>query len=185
MARPGRRRSPETQVRDAQCLAMRRAGLTYPQIAQQIREQFTREAAITGEKPRGFSAPSAVDAVKRALREYYREEYADAVAIELERLDDLIRQTLRIASARHYVVSEGRVVNGPDGIPLEDYAPKLQAVVVLRGLSESRRKLLGLDAPRRQVIEVITEDAVDRMIAELTKEITENGAHLPKAITAG
>jgi len=159
-------------MRDAYALQLRRQGLTYSQIAEQIARKLTEEAALTGGSPRGYTAMAAHEAVKRAIRDNYREDVQNAAELELERLDDLIRQTMAIAARRHYVVSNtGRIVEGPDGSPLEDNAPRLAAIARLQSLGESRRKLLGLDAPARQRIEVITEDVVDNMIRQLTEEL--------------
>jgi hypothetical protein len=46
-------------------------------------------------------------------------------------------------------------------------------------LSESRRKLLGLDAPAKARVQVITEDLVDAEIAKLAMELAENDDHAP------
>jgi hypothetical protein len=167
-----RKRSVETQLRDAYALSLRRQGLTYDQIAAQIARKLTEEAAATGSQPRGYTDAAAHDAVKRALRDTYREDVANATQLEAERLDDLYRLNMRIFLQRFYVSSpSGKLVNGPDGQPLEDAAPRQAALRELRALSESRRKLFGLDAPQRRVIEVITEDAIDGMIASMREDV--------------
>ena len=43
----------------------------------------------------------------------------------------------------------------------------------LRHLSQSIRKLLGLDAPSRRIVEVITEDVIDAELRALTAEMAE------------
>lgn len=42
----------------------------------------------------------------------------------------------------------------------------------VRGWSESLRKLMGADAPQRREISIITEDAVNNAIKELTSEMS-------------
>jgi hypothetical protein len=182
-----RSRSTETRIRDAHALELRRQGLTYDQIAQVIAHEMAEESAVTGEQPRGYTGVAAHHAVKRALRDSYREQVNDATQLELERLDELIRQTIKILGARHYAFSAatGRIATMPDGSLMQDYGPKLQAIQVLKGLSESRRKLLGLDAPQRRVVEIITEDMVDGMIAAAQEDIKLRRAEQLKAIEAG
>jgi hypothetical protein len=167
-----RHRNVEVQLRDAYALQLRRQGFTYDQIAEQLARRLADEAAATGAQPPGYTSMSAHRAVKRALQDAYREDVADAQRLELERLDELLRQTARIAVSRHYVVSNaGHVVIGPDGQPLEDPGPRLAAISLMKSISESRRKLLGLDAPQRRVIEVITEDTIDGMIASMREDV--------------
>lgn len=43
----------------------------------------------------------------------------------------------------------------------------------LRRLSESIRKMLGLDAPSRRIVEVITEDVIDAELRQLEAEMAE------------
>lgn len=69
---------------------------------------------------------------------------------EFDRLETLGREALRVLEKDHLVVNAGRVVFfGPDGQerPLLDDGPKLAAINTLVKVSESLRKLLGLDAP--------------------------------------
>lgn len=76
------------------------------------------------------------------------EEYR---TMELERLDLLQAEATRILKSQHPFVSGGKVLTGftQDGKPIgiTDDGPKLQAIEKLIRISESRRKLLGLDAP--------------------------------------
>lgn len=94
--------------------------------------------------------------VQTALRRLAALELASADelrALELARLDMLIVEAARVLAATHPYVSGGKVLSGftPDGQPigLTDDGPKLAAIKELRALSESRRKLLGLDAPAK------------------------------------
>lgn len=76
--------------------------------------------------------------------------------MELMGLDTLAVEALRILQADHPLVSGGKVLSGftEDGKPvgLTDDGPKLAAIAELRRISESRRKLLGLDAPAKTAL---------------------------------
>jgi hypothetical protein len=152
----GRSRALATRERDAHAVELRRRGLTYGQIAKEL----------------GFRAQSgAFDAVRRGIRDTYREDTEGATSLELERLDEMARTLYRVLATRHYAVSkDGTVVVNPvTKEPLVDDGPVLEAVEGLRKVSESRRKLLGLDAPTRTRVEVVTEEAVDAEIERLTR----------------
>ncbi|WP_214371036.1 hypothetical protein [Pseudonocardia sp. H11422] len=75
----------------------------------------------------------------------------------------------------HHAVSAGRLVLR-DGAPVPDPRPKLEALQVLLRVAERRSKLLGLDAPTRGRVEVITESSVDAAIRQLEAELAERGA---------
>lgn len=95
----------------------------------------------------------------------FREEtHAEAVekleelrALEVDRLDMLIRAAVEVLERKHVTISGGKVIrmmadgevaeDGEAGEPLIDDGPTLQAIDRIAKLSESRRKLLGVDAP--------------------------------------
>lgn len=157
-----RTRATATRIRDAHAVEFRRRGLSYAQIAEQLELR---------------SASSACDAVKRGMRDLFREEVLDAVQLELERLDDALRTEYRIMLARHRAVnSKGELVRDEQGHPVYDDSLNHQAAQGIKSLSESRRKLIGLDAPARSRVEVITEDVVDAELADLARQIAENDA---------
>lgn len=146
--------------RDAQFLELRRRGLTYRQIAAQ-----------QGVK----SQKTAYEAVQRALADAIQEPAAEVRQIELDRLDEYMRHALRVLATPHLVVSQGVVAEHPvTGEPLADDQPVLQALDRLLKISERRARLLGLDAPARSRVEVITEDAVDAEIKRLAEEVAEH-----------
>lgn len=163
-------RSAETRVRDAYCLQLRRQGFTYVQISEQVQRQLNEAAALTGGATRTFSHVSAWRAVKRAIADLPADERYTQRLISEERLEDLYRQTMRILVQRHYVVAlqSGRIVNGPDGVPLEDTAPKLAAIARLQSIEESRRKLLALDA--RPGGQTFTDADADALLEQLNSE---------------
>jgi hypothetical protein len=104
----------------------------------------------------GVSMKTAHQDVHQALAELAALELSSAGelrALELARLDDLAIAAARILQASHPLVSGGKVLSGftNDGtaIGLTDDGPKLAAIDRLVRISESRRKLLGLDAPAK------------------------------------
>ncbi len=88
---------------------------------------------------------SAMDAVKRALDSAPAEDGAMARKVELERLDQLVTAATEVLRREHLAYNNKGVVEW-GGAPLLDDGPTLAAVDRLRQLSESRRRLLGLDA---------------------------------------
>lgn len=130
-------RGPEEVTHDARAAELRGQGKTYAAIAKEL----------------GVSRGSAHDAVGRAFRDILTEPAEHARAVELARLEDAHDAALTVLLREHLTVSHGKVITIKDDqgndVPLIDDAPVLQAVDRIRALSESRRKLLGLDAPSR------------------------------------
>jgi hypothetical protein len=155
-----RHRTTADRDRDIKAVELARRGLTYDQIAAQM----------------GYRDPSgAWKAVQRGLADAFREEASALTQLEMERLNALTRLFERIIATRHYLVSlgSGKVIRDPvTNEPIADDGPALQAGLALLRVSESRRKLRGLDAPARKQVEVIGEDAVDAAIARLEAEIS-------------
>ena len=100
----------------------------------------------------GVSIATAHDRVKRALAAVPVEAVDQLRSVELEHLDSLARVLLLITPASSGATRTERI----------------QAVRELRQISESRRKLLGLDAPTN--INLLVTDQmqaeIDAMIAE-------------------
>jgi transposase len=115
----------------AQALTLRTQSKTYRDIA----------AAL------GISVSTAHDAVQRGLRETMQEPADDLRRLELEKLDALERGALEVIQAQPHVVSGGQVTTQADeGL-------KLQALQTLLRVSESRRKLLGLDSAAKVTLD--------------------------------
>jgi aminoglycoside phosphotransferase (APT) family kinase protein len=80
--------------------------------------------------------------------------------VELDRLDELARTAWRVLYERHlHIGMRGEIARHRDtGAPLLDDGPVLAAIDRLLTISESRRKLLGVDAPAK--VTVLTMDAI-------------------------
>lgn len=127
-------RSPETVARDAEAARMRSRSMTYQQIGDAL----------------GVSRQAAHQMVQRAMAETLAEPAAAVRQFELDKLDAAERLVLAALDRKHYVVSHGKVIRfGEDADALEDDGFVLSAVAHLIRISESRRKLLGLDAPQK------------------------------------
>lgn len=140
-----------TAERNAEACRLRTQGWTYRQIA----ERF------------GIDVHTAWDAVRTALRETQQEAADDVRRLELgrldaelERLNDLDRAARKVLDRHHVTVANNGTIVHHNNEPLLDDAPVLQAVDRLlrieearRKNGESRRKLLGLDAPSRVSVE--------------------------------
>jgi hypothetical protein len=140
---------------DARCLDLRRAGLNYREIARTV----------------GLSVSNVHGRVMRGL-DRTRREPADALReLELARLDALQEALTRVLGRAHVTVSGGKVVTtkGDDGqeVPLLDDGPTIAAAQALVRVQESRRRLLGLDAPARVDARVLSIDELDMQIKEL------------------
>ena len=123
-------RSIKTAELDAKAAQLRVNGLSYREIAREL----------------GYADhTSAIDAVRRAIAAAPRETGAEAQQVELGRLDKLVEAATRILETDHLAYNNKGVVEW-GGEALKDDAPALAAVAALMRLSESRRKLLGLDA---------------------------------------
>lgn len=117
-----------------QALELRKQGQSYRAIA----------AALT------VSVATAHADIQQALGELAELEHESAAeyrTMELERLDTLAVEAWRVLSVTHPLVSGGKVLNG-----YADDGPKLGAIDRLLRISESRRKLLGLDAPTKTAL---------------------------------
>ena len=141
-------RTVSTAEDDANAARMRASGFSYREIA----------------KATNCSTSAAHDRVQRALAAVPVEAVRELRQVELERMDDLVKQMLVILRSDHPLVSHGRVMPG-----LSDVRPKIAAVQTLLRISESRRRLLGLDEPIKHEVRVndkITEE-IERLALEL------------------
>lgn len=150
--------------RDAQALKLRAQGYSLQYISDQL----------------GYGGRSNVrDALEKAKADVIDTPARELVAQELANIDYLIDVTLGVLHENHVTVSHGRLITMDDGSPLPDHGPVMQAVVTLKGLYESRRKLLGLDAAIKLEATVHETTQADLELEELLRE-----ARAANAITA-
>ena len=118
-------------------------------------------------------------AVKKILDGIIVEGRDEAIKIELDGLDMMTRAVIDVLEAKHYLVSDGRIVylgdkDDPDRKELLDDAPVLQAVDRLLRIADRRAKLLGLDAPKRHEVYDATSD-LDEAVQGLAAELAAAG----------
>src|SRR3954451_99443 len=153
-------RHEKTKRRDAEAAKLRVRGRTYQDIADEL----------------GYASPGAShDAVSRSLAESVRVPFEQQRELALNQLDQLASEAWTIVQARHCVISAGKVMS-VDGEPLSDPKPVLDALAVLIRIEERKARLLGLDAPRKSPVAVITEEMVDTEIARLEAQIAAHSA---------
>lgn len=154
-------RGPEDVARDARAAELRGQGLSYRAIAREM----------------GTSVSTAYDGVARAFRATLTEPAEQARAVELARLEDAHDAALAVLLREHLTVSHGKVITVKDeqgnDVPLIDDGPVLQAIDRIRALSESRRKLLGLDAPSRVSVDA---EHIGQEVADLLNALTQAAA---------
>lgn len=92
---------------------------------------------------------------------------------ELAELARISRYLLDVMNREHICVDHGRVILD-EGRRVLDDAPGIRAALGLVRVQERRAKLLGLDAPAKARVEVVTEDMVDAEIRRLTEKLDLN-----------
>jgi hypothetical protein len=120
----------------------------------------------------GISVSTAWDRVQRGLRIIDAPTAASAERARTAhraRLEAAAQVALEVMARDHVHVAHGKVVVANDGKPVLDDGPKLAAAGKVREISESMRKLDGLDAPakvelggevRYEVVGIAPEDLV-------------------------
>lgn len=135
--------------RDAEAARLRSRGLSYEAIGREL----------------GLDKGNAYKAVQRALDSVVREPADELRQLELGRLDDMWQATLAVLEAKHFTVSNGKLIYHPEtGGPLLDDGPVLAAVDRLLRIQERRAKLLGLDQATRLNVDA---ENLGREIGEL------------------
>jgi hypothetical protein len=159
--------------RRAEALSLRRSGCTFAAIG----------AAL------GISEAAAHKLVKRALRATVQTP-ADALREqELVELESLRAKLLGVLNAAHPLVSGGAIIhdvvrdgqgnvvidprtNEPLRMPLHNSKPVLEAIRLLLAVAESRRALLGADAPKRLSLMDSAGDPM-KVVAKMDQERLE------------
>lgn len=148
-------RTVETVDRDAKALRLRAQGYSLQHIADTL----------------GYSDRAHVHrAIEKAKADVLEEPARELIAQELANISYLIDVTLGVLHENHVTVSHGRLITMDDGSPLPDHGPVMQAVTTLKGLYESRRKLLGLDAAIKLDATVHEVTQQDLELEELLRE---------------
>lgn len=151
-------RTAETAERDAAAARLRMRGLTFAQIADEL----------------GYvDHTGARRAVHRALKAIVAEPAEDLRQMELVRLDAMWQACLAVLEARHFTISNGRLIRIGEH-PIEDDAPVLAAVDRMLKIQDRRAKLLGLDAPVKTNVTITTE--IDAQIQELAAQFERQRA---------
>ena len=152
-------RNTVDKERDYRALELTRRGFTQRQIAAEL----------------GWSSHvSVAHAVQRALKELTQVDAPQTLKLMRDRLDEYRRHAFRVLATKHYVVSSlGKIVRQPDGSPLLDDGPVLQALDRLLRYDIEERRMLGIDAPTKHSVQVITESDVDAAIRQLSQDIAK------------
>ena len=117
------------------------------------------------------SKSAAHDSVQRGLRTTREPLEADAErarAAHRARLGYALEVATEVMGRDHVHVSQGRIMVGDNGNPLIDDGPKLAAAGKVKELSESLRKLDGLDAPQSAEVSLVN---LDRAIADAERRL--------------
>lgn len=127
----------DTHRQRAEVLRLRRTGMSFEKIGEQL----------------GVTRQRAHQVYKTALEEIVLEDVTLYRTEQAERLDALLEQANEVLAANHVVVQHGKVVMH-DGAPLTDRGPVLDAIKTIIDIESRRAKLLGLDTPVKQAVEV-------------------------------
>jgi transposase len=134
----------------------------------------------------------SITTVKRRLSGFFPEKPVVALEAyrqrELESLESLEDEAMRLMNETTYVVDKGAVVAHPKtGEPLVDLSNKFQAIETIRKLIESKRKLLGLDAPVKTEVThntgvEIQVDEIQEMVDKAKKKQEDRERELKEAL---
>lgn len=140
-------RNVDTAARDAEAARLRTRGMSYRQIAEQL----------------GYADESNVArAVRKVLLETVQEAGDELRAVEVARLDAMLRVAWEVMETQHVTVQHGKVVVDLDtGEPLRDHGPTLAAIDRVLKIAGQRAELLGLNAPKK-----IETDGVVKYVIE-------------------
>lgn len=153
-------RTQEQVLKDSEAAALRRAGLTFAEIAQSLSVPTT----------------TAFNMVQRAYADLPAQKTEDARNREILKLDVIEERAYDILNRFHYTVSAGGKVVTMDGVPVEDDTVALKAAETLLKVAQRRAKLLGLDAPTQVNVEVTHDaNAVDAELAAIRAALAGPG----------
>ncbi len=102
----------------------------------------------------GIDASPAYDAVQRAAQMIPTEGTAEAKQVMLDEMDRMSRHLWRVVERQE-----------------SDDGPGLKAIAQLLRVQEREARLMGLDAPARRAVEVITHDTFKQALGELEADV--------------
>lgn len=115
-------------------------------------------------------------AVQRAHQRILKPAVMTHVAVCLAELDAITVSLIGIMHRRHVMVNRGEIVRDEHGNPIQDSGPELAALAQWRQATESRRKLLGLDAAVKVDVNTDSLSDVDVAIRTLVQQMERNSA---------
>ena len=146
------------EQRDLQGMRMRALGYSWDQVARRLGYPSRQQA-------RARIMDTASQLKLETIDEFR--------AIEAERLDYLATRLMHVIEYKDYKVTpRGDVARGPDGEFLEDHTTRVNAIAELRRVSESKRRLFGVDMPLKTEIS-ISEKELNADIREVLKQLRE------------
>jgi hypothetical protein len=99
----------------------------------------------------------------------------------LDELDFYKREALAILRREHALVQWGKpIINPSTGEPFLDDAPVLQALNTLLKIERQKAAICGYDAPRQRVVQVVTQDMVNELVAQYREELGVTEGMLPR-----
>jgi len=119
----------------------------------------------------GCDVHTAHDRVQKAIAAVPVEAVEELRVVELARLDEMLIEALRQLRMDHVMVSHGKVVPG-----VVDEGAKMAALDRLLRISESRRRLLGLDLPVKVSHEVTVYDGDSELDREIDALLAKFGS---------
>jgi AcrR family transcriptional regulator len=132
-------RQAQILARRAKAVALKARGATMEQIAEAL----------------GVNKGTVSRDIKAAIEASRVEIDENLIALRRMqdiRFDEMRRKIHAVLGAEHLVVQHGHVVDGPDGRPLRDPMPVLQAIDRLLKLEQAFNVLHGLNADERMTI---------------------------------
>ena len=162
----------ETRQRETAAVGLRATGMHYDDIAVQL--GWANES-------------SARSAVQRSLDRNNEVEVATYRQLQAVRYVEMEKVAWEVIRTTHFAVNFGKVayitVEEPDpenpgqmrfvNKPVEDDGPKLSAIDKLLKIEAARARLFGTEAPTKRIVEVITEDVIDKALAALDAELDD------------
>ena len=134
----------------------------------------------------GVAVSTASRMVERAYESIPTEGAIAAKRVELDKLDRIESKLLEVMERDHVRIDHGKIIYDDIGQPIRDDAPSVQAALGMLRVQERRSKLMGYDAPNRQIIQVLPQEVVDAEIIHLEAQLVEHqGGSVAGELEAG